>query len=175
MKLHPPMPQIIVADTNVLINFLNVGRIDLLSKHSHQFVITEHVMHEIIDAKQKTQLQEAIKSGYLVEKHLESIEEIELYGRLISSGRIGQGESSAIAYAIHSKSKLAIDDKRAIKEAAKIKPDMQVLTTYDIVISMISEQLLNAKEADSIKDIWESKYRFRLNFKSFSGLCVEKI
>lgn len=161
-------PIIIVADTNVIINFLNINRLDLISKHSHQFIITDHVIDEII--KHKTIIQQAAKEGVVREVRLESDEEVKLFAKFESAERIGRGECSAIACAIYNGHKLAIDDKRAITEAKKASPNIEILKTEDLIISMISEQLLSAREADKIKALWESKHKFRLPFKSFASL-----
>ncbi len=40
---------IIIADTNVLINFLRIDRLDLIARHFYQFVITDHVREEITE------------------------------------------------------------------------------------------------------------------------------
>ena len=45
----PDSSLIIIADTNILINFLRIDRLDLIARHSCQFVITEHVREEITE------------------------------------------------------------------------------------------------------------------------------
>ena len=42
-------PSAIVADTSVLINFLRVDRMDLIARHSHRFLVTDHVAAEVTD------------------------------------------------------------------------------------------------------------------------------
>ena len=42
-------PSAIVADTSVLINFLRVDRMDLIARHSHRFLVTDHVAGEVTD------------------------------------------------------------------------------------------------------------------------------
>lgn len=165
-----PSPLIIVADTNILINFLNVDRLDLIAEHSHHFVITDHVSTEITDLLQKEKLQQAIRNRVFTERQLVAIEEIQLFANLMRSNRIGSGESSAITCAVLGKHKLAIDDRRAIQEAKKVEPNIQVMTTRDIIVSMIKESLLDVTEADHIKTYWAEKHRFRLKFGSFSEL-----
>ena len=34
-------------DTSVLINFLCIDRMDLIARHSHQFIVTDHVAAEV--------------------------------------------------------------------------------------------------------------------------------
>ena len=52
----------------------------------------------------------------------------------------------------------------------QVAPDLVILTTKDSMISMISEGLLDVDEANAIKVLWESKYRFRMNFSCFRSL-----
>lgn len=170
----PPSPLIIIADTNVLINFLNIERLDLIAGHSHDFVITDHVKGEITDyyAHQKNQLEQAIRDGTITEQQLSTIEELNLFGILSGSGRLGHGECSAISCAIYGEHKLAIDDKRAMREALNISAELEILKTQDLVLSMINENLLSLSEADELKEAWETQFRFRLKFESFSELLA---
>ena len=168
----PDSSLIIIADTNVLINFIRIDRLDLLADHSHQFVITEHVKEEITEhyTVQRKMLQEAIEGGVITEKIVNSLEALQLFGSLMNTGRIGAGECSAIACAICGNHKLAIDDKRAIKEARKRSSELDILGTQELVVSMISEQLLTVSEADEIKALWETKHRFKLKILSFGEI-----
>jgi predicted nucleic acid-binding protein len=160
---------IIIADTNILINFLRINRLDLIARHSHQFVITEHVRDEITEyyPVQRQMLQKAIDDGTFTEKAVNALDELQLFGKLMSEGRIGSGECSAIACAICSGYKLAIDDKRAIKEAYKVSGELEILGTQELMVSMISEQLLQVDDADEIKNAWETEHRFKLKISSF--------
>lgn len=164
---------IIVADTNVLINFLNINRLDLIHKHSHTFAITDHVREEITECYgQQRLLKEAIDLGVLIEKNLVTAEELNLFAKFMHSGRLGAGESSAISCAAHGGHKLAIDDKRAISEAERIVPGICILKTQDIILSMITEKILTINEADDIKKIWEAEHKFQLKFESFAKLVT---
>jgi hypothetical protein len=96
------------------------------------------------------------------------MKELTLFGEIMRCGRIGSGEGSAISCAIFNGYKLAIDDKRAIKEAKKISPNILILKTENIIINMIKENILSINEADEIKYKLEEKYKFRLKFKTFS-------
>ena len=167
------MSLIIIADTNVLINFLNIERLDLIAGHSHDFVITDHVKGEITDfyAHQQNQMEQAIRDGTLTEQQLSTLAEMDLFGMLSQSGRLGHGECSAIACAVHGKHKLALDDKKATNKAlTSISQDLDILRTQDLVVSMIEESLLNLAEADAIKETWETQHRFRLKIESFAEL-----
>ena len=164
--------RVIIADTNILINFLRIDRLDLFADYSHQFFITEHVKQEITDhyEVQRQRVQNAIESGTITEKPVNTLEELQLFRTLMKTGRIGSGECSAIACAICGSYKLAIDDKRAIKEARKISSALKILGTQELIVSMLSEQLLDINEADEIKASWENEHRFKLKIPSFKDI-----
>ena len=48
---------------------------------------------------------------------------------------------------------------------------LRILTTRDLMVSMIGESLLDIVEADSIKDEWAAQHRFRLKLASFRDVC----
>lgn len=168
----PESPLIIVADTNILINFMNIGRLDLLVQHSHKFVITEHVREEITDcfAEQQLLLQSALQNGDIMEVQLTTLEELELFAKLTSVKRLGHGECSSIACAIHNGYIIAIDDKRAISEAQRVSSDLTIMKTQDLIVSMINENLLNITTADGIKKSWQEEHKFRLKIDSFADV-----
>ena len=58
---------IVVTDTSVLVNFLCIDRMDLIARHSHCFMITEHVMEEITDhyPEQQARLNAVLADGTL--------------------------------------------------------------------------------------------------------------
>jgi len=59
--------KILITDTSVLINFLNIKRLDLLIAFPGKFLITEHVVEEItIDfPKQQALLNSATENNHL--------------------------------------------------------------------------------------------------------------
>ena len=58
---------IIVADASVLINFLRIDRMDLIARHSHRFLVTDHVTAEVMDfyPDERTRLDGALHAGVL--------------------------------------------------------------------------------------------------------------
>lgn len=71
---------------------------------------------------------------------------------------------------MHRNHTLAIDDRRAIIEARRTDQTVHVVTTQDLIVSMIRESLLTVPEADGIKHEWATKHRFRLKLNSFQDL-----
>lgn len=163
---------VVAVDTSVLINFLCIDRMDLIARHSHEFAVTEHVAEEVENhyADERRRLDTAIRSGALREERVDARILAAISGWSAASRRLGLGERSAITLAISNGWLLAIDDRRATKEALKISPDLRILTTQDLVVSILREDLLSIAEADSIKDIWSTRFRFHLRIDSFADV-----
>ena len=139
----------------------------------HTFAVTDHVVEEVEDdyGDECRRLDTAIKSGVLREERVDARVLAEISGSSAASRRLGLGERSAITLAVSNGWLLAIDDQRAAKEARKISPTLPILTTQDLVVSMIRESLLSVGEADRIKDIWSARFRFHLRISSFVDIA----
>lgn len=161
-----------MTDTSVLINFLVIDRTDLLAGLSSSFAITDHVVTEIADhyPEQQVRLREALEARVMEQCTVTGEEALSLFGTLQGTHRLGSGESSAIAYAATHGFSLAIDDRRAARQARAVSSDLVVFSTQDLVVSMIGENLLDIAEADTIKTAWAEHHRFRLKIGSFSEL-----
>lgn len=152
----------VVLDTSVLVNFLRIARMDLLRRHPLDFIVTDHVVSEITGhyTDQKRQLRNSLHDGTLQQMTIKSTDELKLFASLIATRTLGGGECSAIALAVHRDYVLAMDDRRAIKHAHSINQNLKVITTPDLLQSMIDQKLLNRNEATAIKDQWARKHRF---------------
>jgi predicted nucleic acid-binding protein len=162
--------EILITDTSVLINFLNIDRVDLLLSYSGTFLITEHVVEEITVnfPDQRDRLNNAIENEILVVVSVTHETELVIYNELIKEGRLGSGECSAIACAIFRKCSLAIDDVRARKQANQQSAMLKIINTQDIIVKLIHDRVLSIEEADEIKQVWQMKYKFTLKIKSFT-------
>ena len=167
-------PTAVVADASVLINFLRIDRMDLFAGHSHDFIVTDHVADEISDrySDQQRRFGSAVGTGAVSVLSVTGSEEISLFGSLSASGRLGAGECSAIAVAVIRQHVLAIDDRRATMQARRADHALRILTTQDLMVSMIAETLLDIPEADRIKNEWAARHRFRLKLNSFRDLLA---
>ena len=165
-------PTIIVTDASVLINFLRIDRIDLIAGHSHAFLATDHVANEVSDRypDQQRRFASALDSGTLTLIRVAAAEELRLFASLSATGRLCAGVCSAIAVAVQRKYSLAIDDRAANRLARRFAPSLHIVTTQDLVVSMIRQNLLGVEEADRIKREWFDRHRFRLNLDSFGDL-----
>ena len=165
---------IVVTDASVLVNFLRINRLDLIADLPLRFTLTDHVADEVSDRypDQRERLASALHAGILSEIAVTSPVELSLFGSLSASGRLGAGECAAIAVAVHRNHTLAIDDRRAITQARRTDQTVRIVTTQDLIVSMIRENLLTVPEADGIKHEWETKHRFRLKLESFQDLVT---
>ena len=165
-------PAIVVIDASVLINFLRIDRMDLISDHPYGFLATDHVAAEISsrypDQRQRFAL--AINTRALSQVSITNPREITVFGSLSRARRLGAGECSAIAMAVCRQHILAIDDRRATTHARRANRTLQILNTQDLMVSMIGQNLLDIPEADSIKNEWTLRHRFRLKIESFREL-----
>ena len=67
MSLPDSSPvRVVATDTNILINLIHVGRLDLLAKlHPYSFVVPEEVVQEVKDSRQAEAPRTAISSSIL--------------------------------------------------------------------------------------------------------------
>jgi hypothetical protein len=161
---------LIVADTSVLLNFLKIGREQLLTQLPEPVAVTNHVREELTVPEQRERLVTLTASKQIQEIVLDSIPELQMFGRFMASGRLGPGECSALTHGILHKSTVALDDTRAIKEARKIDASVKILQTQDIVVRLIKTGQLTIQEADAIKQKWAKMHRFALGFSSFQDI-----
>src|SRR3954463_6487318 len=92
-------PADIIIDTSTLINFLRVGRVDLLAGlAAYRFVMTDHVRDEVTSLypSQLTNLEFALLAGHL---HVVSVDSLDAVFLEMKRQRLGDGESAAIAVA----------------------------------------------------------------------------
>ncbi len=146
---------------------------DLIAGHSHDFIATDHVADEITDHYlqiNERALRPRWYAGTLQQVSITDPTEMALLGSLAALGRLGVGECSAIALAAHQGHVLAIDDRVASNQARRVSRNIQILTTQDLMVSMIRQNLLDVPQADAIKDEWTNHHRFRLTVQSFAYL-----
>ncbi len=161
----------VVLDTSVLLNFLRVGRLDLLVGLPQQvFQVTDHVRGEVTAPEHASVLGAAIAGGLLREVRVDAADEIEVFGRLVGLRVLGVGECAALAVAVRRGLPIAIDDRTARKKAVALFGFERFLGTAELVVSAIRGGLIDVPGADEMKRRWESELRCRLGFESFEDL-----
>ncbi|MEZ4647163.1 MAG: hypothetical protein R3E97_00010 [Candidatus Eisenbacteria bacterium] len=157
----------IVLDANVLINFINVEMDELLfALPHHLFFATNVVRTELIRPNQAAALEAALRAGSLHELTVPATDPVYAALRV----RLDDGESSAMAAAIAHGFAFATDERAAKKVAARDYATLDVVDTPDLVVEMIRADLLSVTEADAMKHVWETRYRFALRIGSFREL-----
>lgn len=160
---------VIVTDANVMINFIHIGRLDLLAKlPGMRFVAPEDAVAEITDAAQATDLHAALEKGGLDEVRMTDAEEIRRYAELAAT--LGRGESACLAIAEARGWTVASDERRAFRRTAVARlGEQRLLTTPALMVHAIQAGLATVAEADQWKDLLEQR-RFRMKFTSFGEL-----
>ncbi len=162
----------VVLDTSVLLNFLRVGRLDLLvGLPGHEFLLTDHVRGEVTEPAHAETLRAYLQDGRLREVRVDDPGELEAFGRLTALRMLGVGECAALAVAVQRGLPIAIDDKVAQKKAAALFGFERFVGTADLVVAAIRGGLVDVPGADEMKRRWESELRFRLGFGSFMDLA----
>lgn len=159
---------LVVCDACVLINFLLVGRFDLLSQNpDFRCLVTEHVVAEITKPSQAAALAQEIEVGHIELTEVNDLAELALFAELTYF--LGAGEAAAIAVAYHRDLAVATDDGRTCREIEQRLGPGRLLTTPGILLRAIRNDALKVKQADEIKRKLE-KHRFKMTFGSFGDL-----
>lgn len=160
---------LVAVDTCVLINFIRVGRLDLLvSCPGVRYVITDEVLLEITDPTQKAEVLTAIKNDEFEQFSLVEVKTIERFVEL--SAVMGKGEASAISAAEAAGWFVATDEgSRARRTVTEGACSGRLMTTPGILLHLVKSGNLSVEAADKIKTELEG-YRFVMNFTSFRDL-----
>ena len=90
--------QVVVTDTNILVNLAHAGRLALLDELlPYQFVLPVEVLDEIKDTQQLAAVNGLLVQGVLTLLTTMSISQLSTYANLKS--RMGSGEAACIAWA----------------------------------------------------------------------------
>ena len=163
----------VVLDSSVLVNFLRIGRTDLIGRRSpFRFHLPDVVEGEIAPKypDQQAALAAAIRSRDILRRPIVDPAEIQLFQNLMQSGRLGAGESATLSVAALSSLPAAVEDRAAAKVAASLSPPVSILKTQDVVVEAIRGGRLTVAEADQLLLEWATHHRFRLRLTSFADL-----
>ena len=161
-------------DTSTLLNFLRIGRADLLAAHpDYCFVVVDQVQDEVRQKGQGVPLEEALEGGYLSPDGPPAavgIQELAIFASLPDIV-LGAGERAAIAAAKARGLALAMDDKDAWRLGGLHCIGVPRLETVSIMVDLIVAGTLSVAEADLIKADWAANHKFRKpSFASFAEL-----
>lgn len=168
------MAEDVVIETSTLINFLRIGRVDLLAGlAAYRFIVTDNVQAEILASYpvEYANFDVAVTAGHLHVISLTETAEVAAYVAMQALRVLGDGECSAIAAAHARGLVLAMDDGTALKKLAAHYPTVKLLDTIGLMVEALRSGLLTVAEADAIKADWHNTHRFKKpNLKSFGDL-----
>lgn len=162
--------QVVVTDTNILVNLAHAGLLPLLGElPPYRFVLPVEVLNEIRVPTQRVAVQELLDHGTVELLTTMTPTQLEAYGDLL--GRMGSGESACIVWAETDALYLIASDEKKIfrrEVLARLGKD-RLLTTPSLLLHAIRLGRLTVQEADETKALLDTK-RFKMNFRSFEDL-----
>lgn len=160
-------PATIVLDTSVLLNFVNIGRIELLGQLGASVVLPDQVVDEIRRPAQRKAVEDAVAAGILDLQSIRNSVEVALFTDLRAAGRLGAGECAVLAVALTRNWAAGLQDRRARLEGQHRRRDLTLCQTEDLVLALIRSGHLTVEEADGFLVEWATRHRFRSRFTSF--------
>lgn len=160
--------RVIVADANVLINFIHVGRLALLAAlPGYEWVVPEDVVAEITDPIQRERLDQAIGAGQFRIETLTETDDLAQYAELRRI--LGRGEAACIVLAARNRWLVASDEKGRFRREASARLGSGLVNTAGLFVAVIRAGLMSVEEADAAKSTLE-QHRFRMSFASFRDI-----
>lgn len=161
--------RVVVSDSSVLINFINIDRLNLLGAlPGFDFVIPDHVEAEITQPEQKACLAVAIEAGHLKREAMTDLTEIGVFAELTQV--MGKGEAACLAMAKERGWWIAADERgRFLRQVRERLGEARLLNTPGILLKAIRANVLTVAEADKLKAELE-RHRFKMKFGSFGEL-----
>tara|TARA_B100000315_G_C14473911_1_gene539685 strand:- start:303 stop:821 length:519 start_codon:yes stop_codon:yes gene_type:complete len=161
----------VIADANILINFMKIGRLNLLRQlQTYAFRIPEEVYQEISYPAQRTELDNALDQEWIEKIEITDLNEIGPYVKYRQ--QMDDGEAACLTVAVCRKWVLACDErkKKVISREIQVKLGRNyLLNTPGILLKAIRENILTVDQADKIKEDL-AQNRFVMPFESFRDL-----
>lgn len=161
--------RVVVTDTNILINLIHVGRLDMLGKlPGYAFVVPEQVVLEVTDPVQATALQAALAAGFVTQEVISDPAELTLNAQ--HQKTMGRGEAACLAIAEHRGWLVAGDERRAFLRTAQQRLGAnRLLNTPGLFVLAIRASVITVEEADQMKATL-AQNRFVMKFASFKDV-----
>ena len=160
-------PATIILDTSVLLNFVNIARLELLGQLGVPVVLPDQVLDEIRRPGQREVVEDAVAAGILDLQSIRNPAEVALFADLRASGRLGAGECAVLAVALTRHWVAGLQDRRARLEGQRRRKDLAICQTEDLVLMLIQAGCLTVEEADGFLATWATWHRFRAGLTSF--------
>ena len=108
------MPQIVVTDTNILINLIHVDWLSVLGAlESYNFIVVDEVLAEITHQEQEAAIAAALSEGHISLVRLDEVESLTLFSELLQV--MGRGEAASLSLAVVRGYAIACDEKRVFR------------------------------------------------------------
>ena len=168
MEQQDPTP--IVLDTSILLNFVKIGRVELLGQLGTSVVLLDQVFDEVRRPKQRKVVKDAVTASTLDLQSVRNPVEVALFTELRAGGRLGAGECAVLAVALTRNWVAGLQDRRAGTEGQRRCEDLVLYQTEDLVLKLIKTGYLTIEEADGFLAEWAEKHRFKSKITSFRDL-----
>ena len=122
-------PTTIVLDTSVLLNFVNIGRLELLGQLDTPVALLDQVLDEIKRPGQREAVEDAMAAGLLDLQSICNPVEVALFAELRAAGRLGAGECAVLAVALTRNWIAGLQDRRARLEGQRRRKDLAICQT----------------------------------------------
>jgi predicted nucleic acid-binding protein len=164
---------VVIADTNVLINFIHIGQLSLLSAlPAVRIGLPLEVLDELTDADQRRLIEEEIIGKNIDLIHIVDVDALALFGDLRDV--MGRGEAACLALATVKGYYLASDEKRRFRrKAIELIGEDRLLRTEDLMMNAIRHGCITVRQADEFKSIL-AQNRYVMSFDSFSEWYLDK-
>ena len=163
---------LVITDANILINFIKIGRLDLLRQlRTYAFRIPEEVYQEISYPSQRAELDRALTEGWIEQIQITDLDEVNAYAQY--RRQMDNGEAACLAVSVSRRWVIACDEqkKKIIHREVRNKLGTDyLLNTPGILVRAIREECLTVEEADQIKEDL-ARNRFVMNIESFRELA----
>ena len=145
---------------------IHAGRLALLGDlPGHDFIVPEDVVAEIVDPRQREQLDRAIAAGRLRVETITEHDDLIKYAELRRS--VGRGEAACLVLAERRGWLVASDEGgRFRREATSNLGSGRLVNTAGLFVMAIRAGLMSIEDADEAKTVLE-RHRFRMPFDSF--------
>ena len=168
MEQQDPTP--IVLDTSILLNFVKIGRVELLGQLGTSVVLLDQVFDEVRRPEQRKVVKDAVAAGTIDLQSVRNPVEVALFTELRAGGRLGAGECAVLAVALTRDWVAGLQDRRARTEGQRRRENLVIRQTEDLVLTLIKASYLTIEEADGFLAEWAAKHRFRSKVTSFRDL-----
>ena len=159
-----------ITDANILINFIKIGRVDILQQlRIYAFYLPEEVYREITYPAQRRVLDHALENGWLQKIVITDRNELRSYAQ--HRRQMGDGEAACLAIAMCRKWIMACDEQKKKLISKTVRDHLgagYLLNTPGILLKAIREGILTVSRADAIKNTL-AQNRFVMPFASFQN------